>query len=122
MKSICWSYCFLVEALFREWHSLTRRFELNLYQAAEDERFLTFLRDVSTAYLRLTQNLPSAKRRYPIYFPNGQFSEESRWQLCRDINSLWQKVHIDGRRTWYAVDGLTPWLLGLVSENDDEAA
>jgi len=109
-------------SLAYDWHKLTRRFEPDLYRAAADKDFLKFLKDVRRAFLRLTQNLPSARNRYQIYFPQGQLFEESRWELCRDIDSLWQKVHLDGRRTWAAVDGLTPWLTGLIDEDDDEAA
>jgi hypothetical protein len=107
------------------WDSLTDRYESDLYEAVSDNAFIQFLDRFSVGYLRLTQQHPPAKRRFPIYFPNGKLSEDTRWQLCRDIDDLIRKLVFDGSRMWRVVDALTPWLTGLGNEggaDDEEAA
>lgn len=104
-----------------DWDFLTDRYESDLYVAVDDKAFTQFLLRFSAGYLRLMQQYPPAKRRYPIYFSNGSLSEDTRWQLCRDIDDLTRKLVFDGTRMWRAVDALAPWLTRAGVE-DDEAA
>ncbi len=105
-----------------DWDILTDHYESDLYEAVGDKAFSQFLQRFTVGYLRLMQQYPPAKRRYPVYFPNGRLTEDSRWQLCRDIDDLIRKIVCYGSLMWPAVDGLTPWLTGLDDQDDDEAA
>lgn len=115
---------FVLEAgrLQDHWDSLTNRYEMDLYKAADDNAFQQFLQRFTDGFLRLTQIHSTAKSRYPIYFPRGTLTEDSRWQLCRDIDEVIRKRIWDGSRMWAAVNGLTPWLYGLLHDEDEEAA
>jgi len=108
--------------LIDRWDALTDQYEDDLFSAANDRNFAKFLQRFTASYLRLTQHIPAAQSRSAIYFPNGRISDPSRWELCRDIDAMWRESYADVERTWAAVNGLTPWEIGLMEADDDEAA
>ena len=103
------------------WDHLTLRYESDLYQAADDAMFKSFLVKFAAAYAWQMKQAGSPLCRHSIYFPHGALTEDSRWKLCHDIDQMWRSLDRYAHRAWAAVNGLTIWFI-LAIADDEEAA